>query len=228
MPKNWEKDYGTILDSSIKFWEETYDGIKFERVNYWKDADVSIEWASTFSDGLLGYYGCCDDYGVNKVVITLGYFDEDNNWIFTDRDYAEEILKHEIGHAIGLKHVEEADDIMYAYIYDYEKWSELDKIKKGVVTEESKTKIPDWIRNSAKWWSEDKIEDTDFISGIQFLIKEKIMQIPQTAKGPSSATPQEIPQWIKSNAEWWSQGLISDDDFVKGIQYLVEQGIITV
>ena len=38
----------------------------------------------------------------------------------------------------------------------------------------------------------------------------------------------EIPSWIKNNADWWAQGLISDDDFVKGIQFLVEQGIIEV
>jgi len=44
--------------------------------------------------------------------------------------------------------------------------------------------------------------------------------------GDSSS--QEIPAWIKNNADWWAQGLISDDDFVKGIQYLVEQGIIKV
>jgi len=37
-----------------------------------------------------------------------------------------------------------------------------------------------------------------------------------------------IPAWVKNNADWWSQGLITDDDFVKGIQYLVEQGIIVV
>ncbi len=88
--------------------------------------------------------------------------------------------------------------------------------------------LPDWIRNNAKWWSEGKIEDNDFVSGIQFLIKEKIMQIPQTAKAPISTGSEEIPSWIKNNADWWSQGLIADDDFVNGIQYLVEQGIIKV
>jgi len=38
----------------------------------------------------------------------------------------------------------------------------------------------------------------------------------------------KVPTWIKNNADWWAQGLITDDDFVKGIQYLVEQGIIRV
>ena len=38
----------------------------------------------------------------------------------------------------------------------------------------------------------------------------------------------DIPQWIKSNADWWGKGLISDGDFLKGIQYLVENSIISV
>jgi len=38
----------------------------------------------------------------------------------------------------------------------------------------------------------------------------------------------QIPEWIKNNAGWWSQGLISDDDFINGIQYLIQVGIISV
>ena len=54
------------------------------------------------------------------------------------------------------------------------------------------------------------------------------MQIHETAIASTAGESNEIPAWIKNNADWWSQGLISDDDFVKGIQYLVEQGIIQV
>ena len=93
---------------------------------------------------------------------------------------------------------------------------------------ESKTAIPDWIRNNAEWWAQGAISDSDFTSGIQFLIKDGIIQIPETAKSSTGEGTQEIPSWIKNNADWWSQGLISDDDFVKGIQFLVEQGIIVV
>jgi len=88
--------------------------------------------------------------------------------------------------------------------------------------------IPNWIRNNAEWWAEGAIDDSDFISGIQYLIKEGIMKIPETEQTTSSDDLQEIPLWIKNNAEWWAQGLISDDDFIKGIQYLVEKGIIVV
>jgi len=38
----------------------------------------------------------------------------------------------------------------------------------------------------------------------------------------------KIPVWIKNNAEWWSQGKITDNDFIKGIEFLVENGIILV
>ncbi len=94
--------------------------------------------------------------------------------------------------------------------------------------EESNLQIPDWVRGNAEWWAQGAIGDSDFVSGIQFLIKEGIMQIPETQKAETADDSQEIPSWIKNNADWWAQGLISDDDFVKGIQYLVEQGIIQV
>jgi len=44
-------------------------------------------------------------------------------------------------------------------------------------TTSSDKKVPDWIKNNAKWWSEDLIEDTDFINGIEYLIKYQIMGI---------------------------------------------------
>jgi hypothetical protein len=87
--------------------------------------------------------------------------------------------------------------------------------------------IPTWIKNNASWWAEGNIDNEAFVSGIQFLIKEGIIQISETTK-PVTGSSQEIPSWVKNNADWWSQELISDADFIKGIQFLVENGIITV
>jgi len=39
---------------------------------------------------------------------------------------------------------------------------------------------------------------------------------------------QPIPDWIKNNAIWWSEGKLSEDEFVGGIEYLVKNGIIKV
>lgn len=42
----------------------------------------------------------------------------------------------------------------------------------------------------------------------------------------NSAPP--IPSWIKNTAGWWCEKSITDDDFLKGIEYLVAQKIIRV
>ena len=39
---------------------------------------------------------------------------------------------------------------------------------------------------------------------------------------------QNIPDWIKNNAGWWSQGIIGDNDFVEGVQYMINRSIIKV
>lgn len=91
----------------------------------------------------------------------------------------------------------------------------------------TKTVIPNWIRSNAKWWADGTINDSDFVSGIQYLIKQEILKIPPTSSGPASGTDQ-IPSWIKNNAKWWADGTISDDDFIKGIQFLISKGIVRV
>ena len=37
--------------------------------------------------------------------------------------------------------------------------------------------IPDWVKNNARWWSEDLIEETDFVNGIEYLVKKQIISI---------------------------------------------------
>ncbi len=89
-------------------------------------------------------------------------------------------------------------------------------------------KVPGWIKNNAKWWAEGQIGDSDFVSGIQFMIKEKIVNIPNLPEQASETAEEKVPDWIRNNAGWWADGLISEDDFVNGIKYLVEHGIIRV
>jgi len=85
--------------------------------------------------------------------------------------------------------------------------------------------VPNWIKNNAKWWANDKIDDDTFVSGIEFLIKENIIHVSSDIVG---STSEEIPAWIKNNAKWWSDGVIDDDTFLNGVEYLVERGIISV
>jgi len=89
------------------------------------------------------------------------------------------------------------------------------------------TSIPDWIKNNAGWWATDQIDDSAFLKGIQYLIKEGIMIIPSTETSESMGS-QVVPAWIKNNAGWWATDQIDDSAFLKGIQYLVQNGIIVI
>ena len=93
---------------------------------------------------------------------------------------------------------------------------------------ESKAAIPEWVKNNAGWWSEGLIGDSDFVSGIQYLMKEKVIDIPDLPEQASETAQEHVPDWIRNNAGWWAEGLISEEDFLNGIKYLVEQGIIKV
>ena len=98
--------------------------------------------------------------------------------------------------------------------------------------------VPEWIKNSVEMWSEDKINDDSFIQGIQFLVQEQIIDIPMESnvsevKDKNIIIFEEekitrVPDWVKDSAGWWVEGLLSNEEFVNGIKYLVEQGIIQV
>ena len=97
--------------------------------------------------------------------------------------------------------------------------------------EQSSFSIPTWIKENAKWWSEGKIGDFDFALGIQYLFGNNgIMKITSSEYAGRSTNSSNLylPQWIKHNAFWWVTGQISDEDFVTGIQYLVENRIINL
>jgi len=59
------------------------------------------------------------------------------------------------------------------------------------------------------------------------LINEGIIEIPNLSQNTSS-NENTIPDWVRQNIGWWSNGLSSDTELVNSIQYLVEKGIIQV
>lgn len=83
--------------------------------------------------------------------------------------------------------------------------------------------IPQWIKNNAKLWADNSLDDSGFESGIQYLMNVGIIQ-----GSPQSQTISEtkIPKWVKISAGWWADGKISDSDFINGIGYLIKTGEI--
>jgi hypothetical protein len=51
--------------------------------------------------------------------------------------------------------------------------------------------------------------------------------IPSTITS-STTSDIKIPDWVRNNAKWWSEGSIGDKDFASGIQYMIKIGIIAV
>ena len=91
---------------------------------------------------------------------------------------------------------------------------------------EDPVSVPDWIRNNAEWWATGKINDSAFVSGIEFMLENNIIMVSTTSSG--NISNDDIPDWIRNNAHWWSQELISEDEFLNSLEYLIREGIITI
>jgi len=44
----------------------------------------------------------------------------------------------------------------------------------------------------------------------------------------ASAQQSAIPSWIKNTARWWADGQVSDAEFIKSLQWLIDQKILIV
>src|SRR3989304_2734035 len=42
------------------------------------------------------------------------------------------------------------------------------------------------------------------------------------------ADSSSIPVWVKNNAKWWSEGSISEVEYLKSLEYLITKGIINI
>jgi len=45
---------------------------------------------------------------------------------------------------------------------------------------------------------------------------------------PSVFAEEKVPDWVKNNAGWWADALISDSEFVNAIEFLIKEGMIQV
>ncbi len=87
--------------------------------------------------------------------------------------------------------------------------------------------IPSWIKDLATMWiTEPLVTDKDFGRAIEYLIEHEVIKIPYTE--PEGDVITSIPDWVKTNAEWWVTGKISDTEFTVALQYLIKKGIILV
>jgi hypothetical protein len=66
----------------------------------------------------------------------------------------------------------------------------------------------------------------DYEGLIRELINDNIINVANYSNQTNQIV--HIPQWFKNSANWWSEGLTSDNEFGSSIQYLIQKGIIVV
>ena len=95
------------------------------------------------------------------------------------------------------------------------------------IEETGTVSLPFWIKDLAKMWiNQPLVTDKDFARAIGYLIQVEIITIPYTE--PGVETESIVPEWVKNNASWWIEGILTDTEFTTTLQYLVKVGIIKV
>jgi len=172
----------------------------------------------------------------------------DPNGLFTEAhfellqmDVTKFVLKYDLTFA---KPMAKSDLILESW--NIKKWSSINKIpnaieviSSGIISEEESEPvktflndvtddqvIPVWIKSNAKWWSDDEIDNENFISGLEYLVNEGIISVSFTEGTDNSIS--EMPSWIKSTAGWWADGMISEDEFITAIEWMISNNIIQV
>jgi len=159
-------------------------------------------------------YNPNDVLAITGLGVGFGYLGEYHE----SKQYFEKALELEPDNVVIKNYLEFVDKVIQKYPYTPTE-KPMPVIIKLVV-------IPDWVRNNAGWWSDDLISDDEFVSGIQFLIENGIMEVDPPAS--SNLSSDSIPDWVKNNAGWWADGQISDDEFVSGIYFMIQNGIIVM
>ena len=88
-------------------------------------------------------------------------------------------------------------------------------------------KIPDWVKDIANWWSMGNISDKKFTESMEYMIKNKIIIIPENKKFENTNELKMI-SFIRNNFSQWSQNDIPNDEFYKNMNWLIENKFINV
>ena len=73
--------------------------------------------------------------------------------------------------------------------------------------------IPGWIKNIAGLWSQDKITDSEFVSAIEFLIEQNIIQVGENTEGPDNSAGPKRPSNISSIQNFIVTGSPDEDKY---------------
>ncbi|MCV0372459.1 MAG: hypothetical protein K5793_02780 [Nitrosarchaeum sp.] len=76
--------------------------------------------------------------------------------------------------------------------------------------------VPNWVKNTALWYGQGSISDTDFISAIQFLMDKKILTVPSS--NVDSEHMEEYKKWAKEEISKYQQYSNNLKDEIKRLE----------
>ena len=85
--------------------------------------------------------------------------------------------------------------------------------------------VPVWVKSVVSLWGVEKITDDDFLSILEYLIKNDIIKIPKESSFENTKELKML-SWVKGNLSLWSQGEISNSEFFKNMNWLIENKFI--
>jgi tetratricopeptide (TPR) repeat protein len=117
-PSGLPLDHVGTFNNSLKFWEgqdlsvnNQKAMIQFSYTNKKTEANIWVTWVvRDLGAGVLGHA----HLGKGVVEVALGDYSCDGSFQLYDVGTVEKIMTHELGHSIGLSHVTDPENIMYA------------------------------------------------------------------------------------------------------------------
>ncbi|MEJ2261512.1 MAG: matrixin family metalloprotease, partial [Nitrosopumilaceae archaeon] len=116
-PSGLPLNHVSTLKDSFEFWERQEIVINdrkaivdFEVTQSKKDANIWVTWVvRNLGEGVLGHA----HLGKGVVEVTLGDYNCDGSFQLYDVSSVKDIMTHELGHSIGLPHLQDPNNIMY-------------------------------------------------------------------------------------------------------------------
>jgi predicted Zn-dependent protease len=116
-PSGLPLDHVGTLNESLGYWQDqTFSAnkgkavVKFSYTNSKSDANIWVTWTvRKLGEGVLGHA----HIGKGVVEVALGDYNCDGSFQLYDVNTVEKIMRHELGHSIGLGHSTDASNIMY-------------------------------------------------------------------------------------------------------------------